>query len=116
MKTQMSGCVLWQDHLYGFDQSDLTCIDLDGKRRWHVRDYDNGAVTIADGRLLIMSSDGELIVAPAQPDAYEELSKTEILDPEGARFWTVPILADGLIYCRSSLGALVCRDHRGVNK
>ena len=31
---------------------------------------------------------------------------------DGAKYWTKPILVGGLIYCRSSNGGLVCRDHR----
>ena len=31
---------------------------------------------------------------------------------EGTRFWTKPILVNGIVYCRSSQGTLVARDHR----
>ena len=53
---------------------------------------------------------GELIIADATSDAFTELSRERIL--EGGVYWTMPLLANGLIYCRNSEGDVVCRDHR----
>ncbi|MCP3915210.1 MAG: PQQ-binding-like beta-propeller repeat protein [bacterium] len=111
MRNKMSGCVLIDGHLYGFDESVLKCIDLDGNVKWSERGLGNGAVTGAPGKLLVMSGKGELIVAKASPEKYDELSKSRVIDAEGV-FWTMPVLAGGLIYCRGSQGELVCRDHR----
>jgi len=115
MRSHMSGVVLWEDNLYGFDESDLTCLGLDGKKRWSVRDYDNGALMVADGRLLIVNSEGELIVADASPEEYSELSKAGVFESkERVVYWTTPVLVDGRVYCRSSMGDLICRDHRKI--
>lgn len=110
MRNRMSGCVLWGEHLYGFDESVLKCIDLDGNERWRARGLGDGALVAADGRLICVSSRGELVVAEASPEEYRELSRAKAL--EGGVFWTTPVLSDGRIYLRSSLGRLVCRDHR----
>jgi outer membrane protein assembly factor BamB len=110
MRTSMAGCVLWEGHLYGFDDKNLKCIDLTGAEKWKERSIETGAAIVADGKLLVMDSQGELIVAKASPEKYEELSRAKVLD--GGVYWTTPTLANGLIYCRSSLGDLVCRDHR----
>ncbi len=114
MRTSMAGCVLWKDHLYGFDDKVLKCIDLTGAEKWKERDIEMGALIVADGKLLVMDGAGELIVAPASPEKFEALSRTKVLD--GGVYWTTPTLANGLIYCRSSLGDLVCRDHRAKAK
>lgn len=110
MATKMSGCVLMDEHLYGFDESLLKCIDLTGEERWRARGLGDGCVIGAGERLLVMSGKGELIVAAATPTEFEELARQQVL--EGGKFWTTPTLANGLIYCRSSEGHLVCLDHR----
>jgi outer membrane protein assembly factor BamB len=114
MSTKMTGCVLVDDHLYGFDDAILQCLDLDGNERWRKRGLGMGTLMAADGRLIIMSAKGELIVATATPDAYTERSRTKVL--EGGVYWTMPILANGLIYCRNSEGDVVCRDHRPTSE
>ena len=69
-----------------------------------------GAVLAAGQRLLVMGASGELIVAQAQPEGFEELSRVSLF--EGGRNWSRPILVNGIVYCRNSRGALVARDHR----
>ncbi len=113
LTTQLSGCVLMDGHFYGFDGGVLKCVNVYGDERWSVRGIGNGAVSAAPGRLLAMSSKGELIVAEASPEEYRELSKTKLI--ETGSFWTKPVLAGGLIYCRGSLGELICRDHRATD-
>ncbi len=110
MRTKLTGCVLFEDHLYGFDESAFKCLGLDGEVKWSQRGLGDGAFVLADGKLILVSSKGELAVAKATPAGYEELSRTKVLD--GGVYWTSPVLADGMIYVRNSLGDLVCRDHR----
>lgn len=111
MRTQMSGCVYLGGHLYGFDDAILKCIDLEGNEKWRERGLGQGAVSAAGGRIIALGGKGELVIAQADPTAYIEHSRAKVLD--GGVCWTMPVLADGLIYCRNSLGTLVCRDHRG---
>ncbi|MEM7201105.1 MAG: PQQ-binding-like beta-propeller repeat protein [Planctomycetota bacterium] len=111
MRNKCSGCVLYDDHIYGFDESMLCCIGLDGKRKWRMRGLGMGALTIAGGRLLVLSSKGELLVGPASGDGFSPTYRNKVLD--GGVYWTSPVVLDGLVYCRSSLGKIVCLDHRG---
>lgn len=110
MRNQMSGCVPWQGHLFGFDDKVLKCIDLAGEERWRERGLGQGALSLADGRLLVMSEEGELIVAEAKPEAYRELSRTKVFD--GGICWTVPVLSEGIVYVRNHAGELAALDHR----
>ena len=110
MVNSLSGCVKVGEHLYGFDGRILKCLGFDGETAWEERGIGNGAVLAAGERLLVMGASGELIVAQAQPDAFEELSRVELF--EGGRNWSRPILVNGIVYCRNSRGALVARDHR----
>lgn len=110
MRTQMSGCVLVGDHLYGFDDAILKCIDLEGNEKWRERGLGQGSISAAGDRLIVIGGKGELVVAQADPTSFKEGSRAKVL--EGGVCWTMPVLADGLIYCRNSLGMLTCRDHR----
>ena len=110
MRNKMSGCVLWEDHLYGFDESILKCIDLDGNEKWRRRGLGTGSMTIAGGRMIIMSGRGDLVIADANPDAFVEEARIDLFD-EGT-YWTTPILSNGLVYARSSLGQAACVDFR----
>lgn len=110
MSNKMSGCVLWEEHLYGFDAAILKCLDLDGNEQWSKRGLGMGSLMVAGGRLIVNSSKGELIITDASPGGYSEQSRTKVL--EGGVYWTMPVIANGLIYCRNSLGDVVCRDHR----
>ena len=112
MSNQMAGCVPWEEKLYGFDIQLLKCIDGDGQELWRERGIGAGAVSVAAGRLLIVSGEGDLIVAEASPAGYKPLSRRHVLDVAGAPFWTIPVLADGRIYVRSHAGELVALDHR----
>jgi outer membrane protein assembly factor BamB len=112
MRNQMSGCVAFGDHLYGFDETTVKCLDFDGKVRWAQRGLGKGALVIADGKLVMVSARGDLVLAEATPEAYRELSRTKVPRLSGGVKWTTPVVCGGLIYCRSSQGELVCLDRR----
>ncbi len=110
MRTQLSGCVLVDGCLYGFDETMLKCLDLEGKECWRTRGLGMGALTAADHRLIVLSGNGELVVVAAEPEKYRELTKQTVLT--GTTFWASPVLCGGRIYVRSGEGELACLDHR----
>lgn len=110
MRNSMSGAVPWQGHLYGFDDKLLKCIDFAGNEQWRERGLGLGALAIADGRLIVISEEGELVIAAASSAGFEELARQKVLD--GGICWTVPVLSDGVIYVRNHAGELVALDHR----
>jgi hypothetical protein len=68
-----------------------------------------GSVTLAGDRLLIMRENGELILAPASPDAFRPIARAQILPATVRAF---PALADGYFYVRNEK-TLICLDlHR----
>ena len=88
MRNHMAGCVLYQDHLYGFDDGSFKCIDLDGKEKWKERSTGKGAHIIAGDRIILLSGDGDLIIAKASPESFESLSEESVFD-DGV-CWTPP--------------------------
>ena len=61
----------------------------------------------ADGRLIILTSKGELTVVKAVSETYEEVSRAQILS---GKCWSAPVLSNGLLYARNSEGHVVCLD------
>jgi outer membrane protein assembly factor BamB len=116
MRNQVNSSVLWKGHLYGFDgQVDgggkLTCLNFrTGERAWSQAGLGTGSLMLADGKLIILSEDGKLVVAEASPERFKELASAQILM---GKCWTVPVLANGRIYARNAAGRLVCVDVRG---
>lgn len=106
MRNQMNACVLWQGHLYGFDDSQLRCLDvITGAAKWSTPAYGKGSLMLADGRLLLYGERGRLGLAEASPEGFRELAAAQILG--GNNTWAAPVLSNGRIYCRSA-GDLVC--------
>ena len=117
MRNHVNSCVLWNGHLYGFDEGSLKCMDFaSGEVKWSERKYGKGSVMLAAGKLLLYSERGQLGLADATPEAYKELAFVQALEvrpsyPGGAakQTWAAPVLANGKIYCRSQ-DDLVCLD------
>ena len=89
----------------------LKCLDLAGKERWRSRSIRMGALTAADGRLIVITDNGDLVIVAADPAKLRELARKRVLT--GSSFWASPVLCGGLIYAKSGEGELVCLDHRG---
>jgi outer membrane protein assembly factor BamB len=120
MRNHCNSCVLWQGHLYGFDESQLKCLEwATGQVKWGENKYRKGSVLVADGKLILYSEDGKLGIAEATPAGYKELAFTQAIKVRSSYpgkaerpTWAVPVLANGRIYCRSQ-DDLVCLDLRG---
>jgi outer membrane protein assembly factor BamB len=113
MAMQINCPVMWGSYIYGFDENELKCINReDGKEQWGDRSLGKGSLMMsADGRMILMSDDGELVIANADPQKFDVLARAQIL-PRG-RCWTAPVLADGRIYARNAAGDFVCVDVSG---
>lgn len=112
MRTHFNGCVLVGKTLYGNDDGRLRSLDLaTGTERWSARGtMGKGGLLAADGKLWVVTEQGELVVVQATPDKYSEIARARIAD---GGIWTQPSLANGLFYVRSREGNLVCLDLRG---
>ncbi len=84
----------------------LVCVDHQtGETVWFHRGFGCGTVILAGDRLLILSDAGELAVAKASVESYEQLSSAKVLD---GICWTAPVVIGRRVYCRNGSGTLVC--------
>ena len=113
MRNHFNNSILLGGYVYGFDGNSnlgrvvqLTCMNFEtGEVAWKQRGLGCGSLMIADGKLLILSEDGMLVLAKATPDGFQELARSVFL---GGRCWTVPVLLNGRVYGRNAEGKLVC--------
>ena len=114
-RNQFNSSVLIDGHLYGFDgdnnsRAKLKCIKWEsGEEVWSVDGVGFGSLMAADGKLIVLGPKGDLMVAPVSTKGFEPVAKAKVI---GGKCWTVPVLANGLIYCRNAEGDLVCVDVR----
>ena len=110
MRTHMSGPVLINGYLYGFDDNRLACLDWKtGEMKWNEKSPRKGALMAAGDKLIVLGETGRLATVEATPAAYKEIAAAEVVD---GSCWTMPVLAGGRIHVRNSVGHLVCLDVR----
>jgi outer membrane protein assembly factor BamB len=106
MRNHFNTGVLIDSCLYGFDDSTLKCIDLEtGIQKWEQGGLGKGSLSAAEGKLVVLSDKGELVIADASPAGFKELARTQVLT---GKCWTSPAIANHKIYCRNAKGTLVC--------
>ena len=116
MKNQMNASILVDGYLYGIDGNEgqdgtsLKCMEmLTGKTMWSDTSVGHGTVCVANGNLIVLTEQGELQIAPLSSSDYEPLFRQKAVSP---KVWTVPVLANGRVYCRNAAGELTVIDLR----
>jgi outer membrane protein assembly factor BamB len=121
LRAHFSTPVFYQDHLYGFDDAFLVCMDFrTGEQKWRQRGFDKGSLIVADGRLIILGENGVVAQARATPAGFQLASPAP--DSEAALrpfsrtpCRSAPALADGRLYIRNQ-ERLLCLDLRVQQK
>jgi len=95
-------------YLYGlFLSGDLKCVELaTGKVMWSRTGFGRGGILVVDGRILILTDRGQLVLVEANPGVYTRLASFQALTGE---CWNHPAICDGRIYARSTKQG-VCLD------
>jgi outer membrane protein assembly factor BamB len=97
--------VHYNGNLYGFHGRQeynpaFRSVDLaTGAVKWSIDRFHAGTVTLAGDKLLIIKETGELILAPATPQAFKPLAQAQILPPT---IRANPALSDGFLYVRNT--------------
>ena len=115
MRNEWQTSILVGDYLYGFDNvgaagpvSHFSCIEAKtGKAVWQKSRFGKGNLVHADGKFWLTTIEGELIIAKADSQGYQELSRASILEKNRQ---TVSI-ADGYGYLRDDSN-IVCIELR----
>ncbi|HEX5719625.1 MAG TPA: PQQ-binding-like beta-propeller repeat protein [Thermoanaerobaculia bacterium] len=98
MKNHFSSSVLYEGHIYGFDNASLKCIVAEtGEQKWVQRGYGKGSLILADGLLYILGDQGQLVLAEATPAGFQEKGKIKVME---GKTWTAPVLSYGRLYLR----------------
>jgi outer membrane protein assembly factor BamB len=112
MRNHFASSVRLGDCLYGFDKTDLVCMDVrTGRVVWRqkgFRTFGKGTLLVADGHLFILGEDGTLTVAEATPAGYHPKASYRVFVN---KCWTVPALSRGRLYVRDE-SEIVCLDLR----
>lgn len=117
MQNHHGGMVLIGDYLYGFDGSNLTCLEFKtGDVKWSNRSVGKGAVAFAEGLLYCRSESGPMALVEATPTGYVEKARfsppsdpNPHPDPDAKRTWPHPVVAGGRLYLRH-MNLLLCYD------
>ncbi|MCJ7681032.1 MAG: PQQ-like beta-propeller repeat protein, partial [Candidatus Aminicenantes bacterium] len=118
----MLSWIAYEGFVYGFTYDKksihLQCIALDtGKITWDKKLKDWAGLSLANGYLLLLESDGELAIIRAASDSYHEVSRARVLKINSQKkypeiqpmaCWTAPVLCEGKIYVRNTYGDIAC--------
>lgn len=108
MRNQMNASVLFEGHLYGFDESQLVCLAFEtGEEKWRQDGLGKGSLMIADGYLIVLGERGELVIAPASAESFDPSGRMHIL---GGTNWTCPVLSNGRLFARNAQGDMAALD------
>jgi outer membrane protein assembly factor BamB len=106
--------VYHQGYLYGYHGRQefgpsFRAVELKtGAVKWSQDQFRAGSVLLAGDRLVILREGGELILAPASPQAFKPIARAQIM-PGVLRPY--PAIADGFLYVRNE-NTLLCLDLR----
>jgi outer membrane protein assembly factor BamB len=87
---------------FGLDGSLLACVDLqDGQRKWKGGRYGHGQIALLADQdlLLILSEEGEVALARANPESFVELGRFSAIK---GKTWNHPVLVGDILLVRNS--------------
>ncbi|MBU1014694.1 MAG: PQQ-binding-like beta-propeller repeat protein [Bacteroidetes bacterium] len=89
----------------------LKCVDFNtGEEKWS-RDTGHCSIIYIDNKFIILNQWGEITIMEADENGYRDLAHAKIVETsDEIRCWTAPVLTNGKLYVRTSLGELVCVD------
>lgn len=96
-----SDFVVHKGHAFGFDGSNIACIDLkDGSRKWKGGSYGHGQLVLLPDQdlLLVLSEQGELALVGATTDQFKELGRAPAIK---GKTWNHPVLVNDVLLVRN---------------
>jgi len=100
LKNKFNSSVLYQGHIYGFDEAILACVDAKtGKLKWKGGRYGYGQLLLAGGYLIVLTEQGDVVLVRATPEAHQELARFSAIE---GRTWNIPAIDNGLLLVRNA--------------
>jgi outer membrane protein assembly factor BamB len=93
--------VVHKDHAFGFEGSNLACIDLkNGEGKWKGGRYGHGQLLLLFDQdlLLVVSEEGELALVRATPDEFTEVARFQAIE---GKTWNHPVLVGDILLVRN---------------
>jgi outer membrane protein assembly factor BamB len=110
LKNQYGGVVVIEGHVYGADDTLLTCLDeKTGERKWSERRTGKGSIAGADGMLYFRDDNGSMLLVEANPAKYIEHGRFLPGERSGEPPLPHPVIANGKLYLRDQQ-FLLCYD------
>jgi outer membrane protein assembly factor BamB len=114
LRSHFNTPVVVQDAIYGIDGDagggNLVCLDLaSGALKWIEKSAKGGSLIFADGKLIVLTEKGELVIADATPASFHAISRAPVMS---GRCWVQPVLSGGRLFLKNNAGTLACFDLR----
>jgi outer membrane protein assembly factor BamB len=109
--SQFASPVLYKGVLYGVNgnngsKKSICALDFKtGKKKWRGT-LRFGSLMIAGNMLIYLEENGKLNFLKINPAKEQIIKSVQVL--KGGKSWTMPVVANGMLYCRNSKGNLVC--------
>lgn len=94
-------------YLYGmfsfkeYGKGPLKCVELaSGEEKWSQDGFGPGNCIRVGDTLVALSDAGEVVLVAADPGAYRELARADVL---AGKCWSMPAFSEGALYVRSTL-------------
>jgi outer membrane protein assembly factor BamB len=82
------------------DNAKLQCVDLKtGQLKWDGPAVGQGQLLLVDGKLIVQTSKGKLLLADPNPQAYKELASAQ---PISGQAWGLPSISEGILVYRTN--------------
>ena len=99
MRNHFSSSIVHEGHIFGFDNATLKSLAVeDADLAWAKRGLGKGSLIYADGKLVVLSDRGQLLLIEATAEGYVERGTVQALE---GRSWTAPTLSNGRLYLRN---------------
>lgn len=103
MRVHFGTAIRIGDYVYAssgdFGPAPFTAINLEtGELAWRSRELTKASSILADGKLIILTEDGELVLATVSPEKLTIHSRHELFN---SRSWTVPTLTGKSLFARN---------------
>jgi outer membrane protein assembly factor BamB len=98
MRNHYATSVLYKEHIYGFDEGKLVCLNFrKGTVLWKQGGFHKGSLLIANGHLIVLGENGQVAIAPATPDGFKPTAEFQVTRK---KCWTMSVLAEGKLFVR----------------